>query len=610
MPLINKSFITERLMPAIDIEKFISQYLPLKKAGSSSYTCCCPFHKEKSPSFTVTPSKGMFYCFGCKEHGTVLDFIMKYKNLSFVEAVEEAAHFAGLEIIYENGASIDRKKLSEFNLYYDLMDKCATFFTQTLYQSPEGLEYFTKKRELTQDTIVKSRLGFSPNTFNNYLESLANGDSRAMKALIDLGMLKVKEHDARPFPMFRGRVMIPILDIKGRVISFGGRTLGDDKPKYLNTSESPIFKKRRELFGLYDVLKAYNNRPPRIVIVEGYMDVIAMRQFGVDVAVASLGTATTREQLELMFRYSKQVICFYDGDGAGQKAAVHAFETALPFIDAQNDMRFAFLPKEHDPDSLIREGGPSAINAILDNSQSLPEFLIKHLQEKFDLNDPNQMATFLNECIRLISIITDSPLRTICITLLSNTLNIEQDVLFKMLTKIPKDARGITYTEKEIAKKTQDSRNLLTTPMRRLIAFILQQPTLVQTYYEKYKLDYFLSLCQRAKIKGVLELEYYLSLVKGSTVVSSASILETVRDSSREKIARALIDVPFIPKKSDGTEFPLVDRAEFLYKLLKDTLYSSLINRVEFLKLKGNTISNDEATEMFELNKILNSRFM
>ena len=609
MPLINKSFIADRLMPAIDIEKFISQYLPLKKSGAQSFTCCCPFHKEKSPSFTVTPSKGMFYCFGCKEHGTVLDFIMKYKNLNFVEAVQEAAQYAGLEVVYEEGGSIDKEQLGRFNLYYDLMDKCASFFTSCLYQNREALEYFAKKRGLSEETIVKSRLGFAPNSYENYFK-VTTGDNEAYtKALVELGMLKLSEKNNQPFPMFRGRVIIPILDIKGRVISFGGRTLGDEKPKYLNTSESPIFKKRKELFGLYEVLKAHNNRPSRIVIVEGYMDVIALRQYGLDIAVASLGTATTENQLRLMFRYTSQVICLYDGDNAGRKAAEHAFETITPFIDATMDMRFAFLPAEHDPDSLVREGGADAVNAILDSSQSYPEFLIKSQQQRFNLSDPSQMAIFLNSCIEIIGRITDDVLCTICIRLLASTLNIEQSVLFSMLKQKSVQKKNNAYTRQESEVKKEDSRDLLNTPMRRLIAFILQQPMVVQTYYEKYRISEFVSLCSKAKVRGVGELEFYLSLIHRDNAVSTAAILESVRETKRERTVRALVDVLFIPKKSDGSELSIEDRAELFFKLIAQTLYGALSDRVESLKLMGNNISQKQLEEMFALNKIINRRY-
>mgnify|MGYP000394015646 FL=1 len=251
MPRIAVNFIRDRLIPAVNIEAFIGQYVTLKRQSSNNYTCCCPFHHEKTPSFVVTPSKQMFYCFGCKEHGNAIDFVMKFKNLSFVEAVEEVAQFAGLNVEYEQGSG-GFEKADTYKLYYELMDRCASYFVKCLNSSPEGKDYFIKKRELSADTIIKARLGYAPDSWD-YIHNIAKNTDE-YKKLIELGM--VVDKGDRSYAMFRGRVMIPIIDGRGRVISFGGRTLGDAKPKYLNTAESPIFRKRHELFGLYETLQA------------------------------------------------------------------------------------------------------------------------------------------------------------------------------------------------------------------------------------------------------------------------------------------------------------------------------------------------------------------
>ena len=241
MPLISKDFIVNRLLPAVKIDSLIGSYVTLKPKGNN-LSCCCPFHQEKTPSFYVTPSRGTYHCFGCGAHGNVIDFLMKFKNLSFTEAIEELAQFAGIPVEYEDGGnSFDRDKYAR---YYDLMDRCAAFFVRELTKSKAAQDYWYKKRELSKDTVLKNRLGFAPADWDN-LRQVARSDEE-YRILADLGMVNVKEN-GKSFAMFRNRVMIPIVNLKGKVISFGGRTMGDDEPKYLNTRETPIFRKRKEV---------------------------------------------------------------------------------------------------------------------------------------------------------------------------------------------------------------------------------------------------------------------------------------------------------------------------------------------------------------------------
>ena len=602
MSRIATNFIRDRLIPAVNIEGFIGQYVTLKRQGSN-YSCCCPFHHEKTPSFVVTPSKQMFYCFGCKEHGNAIDFIMKFKNLSFVEAVEEVAQYAGMTVEYEAGGSFEKN--DSYNIYYELMDRCASYFTKCLELSPQAQEYFIKKRGLSRDTIVKARLGFAPDSWD-YLQNIAkNADE--LKKLIELGMLVNNRNNGNTYAMFRGRVMIPIINGRGKVISFGGRTLGDDKPKYLNTAENPIFRKRYELFGLYEALQANRNRPDRIVIVEGYMDVIALRQYGCSYAVASLGTATTKEQMELMYRYSKQVVCCYDGDFAGRSAAWHALETVTAVLKDDREIRFAFLPSEHDPDSLVRSEGIGAFTRILDASLSYPEFLVKHISEKYDLSDPGKRTPFLNEVLYFIQKIPELTLKAVCITELAKKVALSEELLYDMLKNIklnPRDLNEVNKAANDIGLKPGTS-NLLTTPMRRLIAFVLQQPTIVATMYDRFSLDEFLPLCQRAQIKGIEDLAFYFNLIKERPDITPAGIIETVRGSRRENYVRNLIEAEFIPKKSDGSEFSMEVRAELLAKLLKETLLQQVERDFESLRQLGEDISEKQMAEVSQLNKIL-----
>lgn len=496
MPHISRSFISERLLPAVPIEKLIGSFIKLKKSGSN-YVCCCPFHHEKTPSFTVTPSKNMFYCFGCKEHGDALAFLMKYRNIEFPDAVKELAEFANIPIEYDEGSSGGYE--DRYAPMYELLDRCASAFTRELFspEGREGLEYFVKKRALTRDTILKCRLGYAPPGWH-FLEEQVCRSQDEVRMLEQLGMI-VDHGGGRRFSMFRGRVMIPIFDRKGRVISFGGRTLGDDQPKYMNTKETPVYRKRNELFGLYEALKASNNRPKRLVVVEGYMDVISVRQAGIEGAVASLGTATTPDQFKQMFRYTKKVICCYDGDAAGRAAAWHALSTVTPVLTDDVEVRFAFLPDEQkvDPDSLVRTKGPGAFLKFLDEAQSYPDFLIAHCKASHNLSDPGDRARFLSEVSSLIRAIPLKALSEVCMQQLSQDQGISAARVEEMVGAAAGPDEG-----QASPRRDEQGDPLLTTPMRKFIAFCLQHPMVVARASDSFRLPEFIRLCTLLKIPG------------------------------------------------------------------------------------------------------------
>lgn len=605
MAFIKKSFITERLLPNVPIEKFIGQYVTLKKSGAS-YMCCCPFHNEKTPSFSVSPARQTYYCFGCKEHGNVIDFLMKFKNLGFVEAVEEIANNAGIEIEYEAGGK-SKEEYSKIQEYYDLMDKCASLFCSEL-KAPSGaagLDYFVNKRSLSDETIVKCRLGFAPSD-PKFLQKKLCKDKEDIQKLLDIGMLSQNEHGIHS--MFRNRVMIPIFDRRGRIISFGGRTLGDDKPKYLNTKETPIYKKRNELFGLYETLKANNNRPNRIVVVEGYMDVISVRQAGCSYAVASLGTATTPEQIKEMFRYTDKVICCYDGDNAGRNAAWHALETVTPILQDGKEIRFAFLPPEHDPDSLVKEQGLSAFIRYLDEAMSYPEFLILHNSQQYDLKDPNALSSFIADTIKKIKAIPLLSLQSVSLKLLSKPSGISENQLYDMLKTTPKEeskrvSEKISTSESSPAKGSND---LLKTPMRKLMAFVIQQPTVVMNVYHEFALEQFVSLCQSLNVQGVSELKQLLDTVLENKDMTPAKFIEIARGTELDKIVRLLIDAPLnLSFEKDGQvkELSLVDRIEYFADILAMVIARPLKERAAALKLQLNQNNLDAMTEYTELQK-------
>lgn len=605
MPLIKREFIHEKLMPQIHIEEVIGHYLTLKRSGSN-LLCCCPFHHEKTPSFTVTPSKQMFYCFGCKEHGNAIDFIMKYKNVPFVQAVEELAELAGIPLEYEQGRGSDYAE--RYKLFYELMDRAASAFTKALNENPRAMEYFTKKRGLSRDIIIKDRLGYAPPGWD-FIKNIAR-NSTELAALETVGLLSHSQN-GRSFDFFRDRVIIPIVDRRGHIVSFGGRTLGDDKPKYLNTAETPIYQKRRELFGLYQTLETYRNRPERFVVVEGYMDVISLQQAGIDYAVASLGTATTEEHFKLMFRYSKLVICCYDGDNAGRMAAWHALQTVTPVMQPGIEIRFAFLPPEHDPDSMVRELGPAAFLKVLDEAISYPEFLIEHLKLDYDLADLGQRTSFISAALHRARLIAYQPLQAMVIERLSQQVGVEAERLFHMLDAVELSKEEMRQQQKALHSEDpqkDDGRRYLTTPMRKLIAFLLQQPTVTAAVYQQFRLDELCTLMLSLKLKGAEDAVFLLHTIRDNGALTPGTLIEIMRGTPRELYCRKLIDAEFIPKRADGSEFSMEDRAELLAKLIFEVLREALKRFAEELKYnREEDLGRSEMLLMTELNRLLST---
>lgn len=604
MPLISKRFITDKLLNQLDLESFIAQYVEIKKKSGANATCCCPFHNEKTPSFVIYKKDQSFHCFGCKAHGNAIDFIMRLKNLSFVDAVEECAKFANLTIEYEEGSNPQSKKQDDFNLYYELLDRCAAFFCAELHKNKEALDYFKVKRSLSDETVVNARLGFAPDSWDAVLKLIPKNQNEVSK-LIDLGVLLNK--NGKIYSMFRNRVMIPIFDKKGRIISFGGRSLGDEKPKYLNTAESPIFRKRNELFGLYEALLANNNRPQKIVLVEGYMDVIALRQHGINYAVASLGTSTTKEHFELMFRYTDKVVCCYDGDDAGRHAAERALEVVTPALKENKEVSFAFIPSGDDPDSLVRSQGKNAFISILDKALSYPEFLIQSILNKgYNLNKLNEKATFIDNVIHSVANIQVDALRLVCINLLASIVNYEQTQLMQMLMQKAQKIQNKGSTE--VIKENPKNSDLLKTPMRRLIAFILCEPTLVGMFIDKLHLDHAIDLLRDFKLAGVEELKFFLEKIKENPNINSSYFIEITRGTPRERYVHSLMSLEKDRQGHFNDKLSLEERGMLFIDLLTNTFIDVLKKRLQELINKGNGINKNEEREITLIGQLINKK--
>jgi DNA primase len=398
------NFIDE-LLTRVDIVDVIERRVPLKKAGRE-WTACCPFHNERSPSFYVSPAKQFFHCFGCGAHGSAIKFLMDYDRLEFPDAIEELAQSVGMKVPYEGGR--DDKPREDRSDLYTLLDEVASFYQRELGNSAEA-EAYVDRRGLDEETLKRFRIGWAPAGFDGVLKALGTTDNRR-KLLNDAGMVASNERGNR-YDRFRERVMFPILDRRGRVIAFGGRVLSSDQgPKYLNSPETPLFHKGRELFALWQVKQA-NQTLTRIMVVEGYMDVIALHQAGLPIAVATLGTATTPDHAEVLFRAAPDVYFCFDGDRAGRQAAWRAVESILPRMRDGRQAHFLFLPDGEDPDTLVRKEGKDGFEKRMKESVPLSEYFFDELARDVDVSRIDGRARLAERARPLIAKLPDGAFR-------------------------------------------------------------------------------------------------------------------------------------------------------------------------------------------------------
>lgn len=375
----------QQLLSRVDIVDVIDKHVKLKKAGQN-YQACCPFHNEKTPSFTVSPTKQFYHCFGCGAHGTAIGFLMEYAGQGFVDAVKELAETVGMTVPAESREVVEERQAAQSLI--EVMDTAARLYRAELKRSPKAIQYF-KGRGVTGEIAARFGLGYAPDDWQAL--KLAFEDY-SIGALVECGL--VIDKDGKRYDRFRDRVMFPIQDNRGNVIGFGGRVLGDGEPKYLNSPETPLFEKGRELYGLFLARRAIRDSQTAIV-VEGYMDVVALAQHGVENAVATLGTSTTPMHVETLLRMADNLVFCFDGDNAGQKAAWRALEQSLPAVQDGKDIRFMFLPPEDDPDTFVRRLGKAAFLAEAANAKPLTAFLFDALQGEVDMQSDEGRSRLL-----------------------------------------------------------------------------------------------------------------------------------------------------------------------------------------------------------------------
>jgi DNA primase len=581
---ISRQFIDDLLARA-DIVDIVDSRVPLKKAGKN-YQACCPFHNEKSPSFTVSQDKQFYHCFGCGEHGNAISFLMEFDRLDFVDAIEELASHCGIEVVREENNATPAEQRRQQEVYqqkqddYELMDQISRFYQQQLKVATdkERAVSYLKGRGLSGEVVKRFSIGYISDAWDGMMKVYSR-NGQANEQLVELGMA-IQGDKSRPYDRFRGRIMFPIRDKRGRVIGFGGRVLGDEKPKYLNSPETRVYHKGQELYGLYEAKQA-NKSLERLVVVEGYMDVVALAQHGVDYAVASLGTATTTEQLQTMFRTVKEVICCYDGDRAGRDAAWRAMENALPLIRDGFSLKFVFVPDGEDPDSLIRKQGQHAFEKIIDQAMPLSKFLFEQLMNKVDMSSSEGRAGFVESIKLLLAKLPDSVLKDSIINDVANNFGTGSE---QFLTKFRKTVAGVSTIKKpKVSTKV--------TPVRLAIALLLEHPHIVEALGD-------ISVLQPLTIPGVDLLTQLLELCQKNPNIKTAQLLEYFRDTEQGKqLAKLMCWQHHI--EAEAAEDVFLDSIE---KLLNNFVEQ----RAEFLLQKARTGQMSQQ-EKQELQAILNA---
>ncbi len=392
--MIPDAFIQD-LLARIDIVDLVDSYVPLKKAGAN-YAACCPFHSEKSPSFTVSPSKQFYHCFGCGAHGTAIGFVMEYQGLGFVDAIKELAGRAGMVVPDDGGHGFHDEKPGQTRTLLEIMARAAQYYKEQLKASPRAIAY-CKQRGLSGEIAARFGIGYAPDGWQNLQAVFADYNATELETT---GLVKAGD-EGRRYDRFRDRLMIPIINQKGDIIAFGGRIIDQGEPKYLNSPETPLFEKGRELFGLPQARQALRETNTAIV-TEGYMDVIALAQNGVGNAVATLGTATTATHVGKLLRQVDRIVFCFDGDNAGRKAAWRALENSLEALADNKRLAFVFLPPEHDPDSYIRAQGKAEFDRQVVQATPLSDFLLRELAQRCDLTSSEGKAQLIYEAKPLL----------------------------------------------------------------------------------------------------------------------------------------------------------------------------------------------------------------
>jgi DNA primase len=541
MGRVPQNFIDE-LIARADIVEIIGTRVPLKKSGRE-YKANCPFHGEKTPSFWVSPEKQFYHCFGCGAHGTVLGFLMNYDRMSFPEAIEDLAARLGLEVPREGGDSGPRKVDESA---FEMMARVARFYSETLAKDARAQQYVAQ-RGLTAETVERFGIGYAPNSWNDVLRKFGNNDA-ARQALSELGLIIERERGQvregeRHYDRFRDRVMFPIRDARGRVIAFGGRIIDQGEPKYLNSPETTLFHKGRELYGLYETRQARMSLK-RLVVVEGYMDTVRLHQAGIQYAVATLGTATTPEHLKRIFRLVSEVVFAFDGDRAGRAAAWRALQHALPEAREGREMRFLFLPEGHDPDTLVGEEGREAFEARLAQAEPLSEYFVRELSSQVDLSHADGRARLAEAARPLVAKLPQGVYRELLLTRVAEAIKLPAGRLEELWTSGAKPAANTSGASVGAPRAPEPRRAPSRAPasagrgslVRQAVDLLLRFPVIARGVGSDERAG-----LERLEEPGVALLRELLENLTAEPAQSSAQVIERWADRPEQESLKKLL---------------------------------------------------------------------
>ena len=582
--LIPRHFVDDLLI-RIDIVDLIDANVPLKKSGSH-YTARCPFHNEKSPSFSVNRKKQFFHCFGCGVGGNAITFLMDYSHLTFVEAIEELADFIGIDVPREQSTYAASVKPDNLKDLYLLLEAVAKFYAKQLKTNPEAqkaVEYL-KHRGVSGIIARDFMLGYAPDAWNELSKHFNK------KLLLDSGLLSQKEGSNNSYDRFRGRLMFPIRDKRGRILGFGARVLDDSLPKYLNSPETAVFSKGNEVYGLCDLLQK-NSKPERILIVEGYMDVIALAQFGISYAVATLGTATSKIHLDILFRFSPELILCFDGDNAGRKAAWRAVEAAMPSLKDGRQIKIMLLPQGEDPDSLIRQEGLEIFSKRIISIQTLSDYFFEHLTKKLNLATLEGRSTLVSKAQSYLQQLPEGVFKKMMFTHLQKLSDLSAQQLTESLENFKKLA-----TLK--ANKHKNLKGLSGKPSlaRSTIALLLQNPELTDILIKK------IPHWDEFEFPGLDVLKNVLRTIVKNKPNNMGALIECYRETDKYKMINTLAayNLELDTASKEIIEKTFSDGVNKLIKQAKNILLTDLL-----VKADSYSLNTEEKDRLNILTKTL-----
>ncbi len=582
----------DELLNRIDIVEVIDARVPLKKAGHE-YKACCPFHNEKTPSFTVSQSKQFYHCFGCGAHGTVVGFLMEYDHMGFPEAVEELARMAGLTVPREEGSRPTAAKKPQDELYQQV-ELCDRYYRQQLRKHPQATQAvdYLKGRGMNGEVAARYGIGYAPPGWDNLLKELGK-DDKSREQLLTVGML-VKKDNGDFYDRFRNRIMFPIRDSRGRTIGFGGRVINpDDTPKYYNSPETPLFHKGQELYGLYEAKKALR-KIERLLVVEGYMDVVALAQYGINYAVATLGTATTREHLQRLFRLTGEVIFCFDGDRAGRDAAWRAMENALPIMRAGYQLRFMFLPDGEDPDSQVRKIGAEAFEAQMAEAAVFSRFFFQQLQQQADVSTLDGRALLVEKARPLLTQLPEGVFRQMMIDELGKLAQMPAETLAQHLMAAPTRQTSASQTDHRpepvtTHRPTRTAGKSTPSLVGQAIFILLNEPGLGLVHQVPAHL-------QQQKIPGMPMLAEILHTIAANPAISAASLVNRLEQSGHARHLPRLLQKERLLANHEHL-------ATELEGIMKKLAQESIEARFKELQDRCQQLSPEEKKEYVELTR-------